>query len=102
LKNPVRIGMPTRKTIAVPCTVISRLKTWGGTMPAFGTASWRRIVAAWRPAMTKKSSAKPMYMRPRRSWSTVVTHSWSRPSTGISLSGRSMAASFSMVDMRSR
>src|SRR5262245_29914362 len=71
------MGMPTRKTMVVPCMVKRRLKVSGGTMCRPGHASWRRIMLASMPAMTRKSRPTVTYMIPRRLWSTVTTQSWS-------------------------
>src|SRR2546422_2245999 len=72
--------MPTRKTIVVPCTVNSRLKTCGDTRVLPAPASCARITAASRPAIRKNARPATTYMIPRRLWSTVTTHSWSRVS----------------------
>ena len=62
--SPAMSGMPTRKTIAVPCMVNRRLNTCGAIRLLFGTASWARMTAAMEPATTRKSKAVAMYIRP--------------------------------------
>ena len=62
--SPAMSGMPTRKTIAVPCMVNRRLNTCGAIRLLFGTASWARITAAMEPATTRKSKAVAIYIRP--------------------------------------
>src|SRR5262245_46566170 len=74
------MGMPTRNTIVVPCTVNRRLNTCGETTVFSATASCHRIMPASRPAIRKKTRPATTYMIPRRLWSTVTTHSWSRVS----------------------
>ena len=54
---PIRIGMPTKKTIVVPCIVKSRLNACGDTIVRFGYASCIRMIVASRPPITRKTSA---------------------------------------------
>src|SRR5262245_25224756 len=96
------IGMPTKKTIVVPCSVMSWLKSCGGTRRFPGTASWRRISDASRPATTKKRSPEATYMIPRRLWSTVTTHSCRRAGTELRTARAGEAARVGSIDaMRS-
>src|SRR4029453_8833220 len=75
------MGIPTRKTIVVPCMVNSRLNVAGGTRCRPGHASCSRIAEASRPATTRKMMPVATYMIPSRLWSTVTTHSCSALST---------------------
>src|SRR5262245_39251093 len=74
------MGIPTRNTIVVPCTVKRRLKTCGEQTVFSATASCHLITPASRPAIRKNTRPATTYMIPRRLWSTVTTHSWSRVS----------------------
>src|SRR5438046_387302 len=67
--------MPTRKTIVVPCSVKSRLKTCGETRVLPAWASCQRMTAASRPAIRKNPRPATTYMTPSRLWSTVTTQS---------------------------
>jgi hypothetical protein len=60
------MGMPTRKTMVVPCMVNSRLKTSGDTTVLSATASWSRMSEASRPATTRKTIPEVTYMMPSR------------------------------------
>src|SRR5262245_48076008 len=94
--------MPTKKTIVVPCRVMSWLKSCGGTRRFPGTTSWRRIRLASRPATTKKRSPEAMYRMPRRLWSTVTTHSCRRAGTELRTARAGTAARVGSIDaMRS-
>src|SRR2546427_5188853 len=84
--------MPTRNTMVVPCTVNSRLKTCGETIVLPAAASCQRITAASRPAIKRNARPETTYMMPRRLWSTVTTHSWSRVSRPAGSRSASRAA----------
>src|SRR2546422_501778 len=77
--------MPTMNTMVVPCTVNSRLKTWGETTVLPAAASCHRITLASRPAIRKNARPATTYMTPRRLWSTVTTHSWRRASPPVEI-----------------
>src|SRR5262249_23073070 len=68
------MGMATKKIIVVPCMVMRRLKTCGGTRWLFGTTSCSRMTVAIEPATSRKRMPLTMYMMPSRLWSTVTTH----------------------------
>src|SRR5262245_22086641 len=94
--------MPTKKTIVVPCSVISWLKSCGETRRFPGTTSWRRIRLASRPATKKKRRPEATYMMPRRLWSTLTTHSCRRAGTELRTARAGAAASVGSIDaMRS-
>src|SRR5690242_2910649 len=84
--------MPTRKTIVVPCTVNKRLKLCGETWVFAAMASCQGMTPASRPAIRKNARPATTYMIPRRLWSTVTTHSWSRVSRPAGSSSASRAA----------
>src|SRR5436309_6949098 len=71
------MGMPTRKTIVVPCSVNRRLNVSAGTSVRPGHASCRRMREASMPPITRKMRPVTTYMMPRRLWSTVTTQSCS-------------------------
>src|SRR2546428_3351243 len=71
------IGIPTRKTIVVPCSVNRRLNVSAGTSVRPGHASCRRMREASMPPITRKMRPVTTYMMPRRLWSTVTTQSCS-------------------------
>src|SRR5438067_8753484 len=92
--------MPTRKTIVVPCTVKSRLKTCGETTALPAAASCQRITLASRPAIRKNARPATTYMTPRRLWSTVTTHSWAcarRPARSMSGSGAAIGGATTLI-----
>ena len=66
MANPARIGMPTRKTIVVPCMVNSTLNVWAETKWLSATASWIRISVASIPPITRNPRANTIYMMPSR------------------------------------
>src|SRR5207244_451832 len=71
------MGMPTRKTIVVPCSVHRRLNVSAGTSVRPGHASCRRMREASMPPIMRKMRPVTTYMMPRRLWSTVTTQSCS-------------------------
>src|SRR5438128_8207587 len=71
------MGMPTRKTIVVPCSVNRRMNVSAGTSVRPGHASCRRMREASMPPITRKMRPVTTYMMPRRLWSTVTTQSCS-------------------------
>src|SRR6266404_7168087 len=74
--------MATKKIIVVPCIVNMRLKTSGDTKSLCAVTSCTRMTVASMPPITRHASAYTMYMMPSRLWSTVVTHSCSRVTSG--------------------
>jgi hypothetical protein len=54
---PIRIGMPTKKTIVVPCIVNSWLKKSGLRTSLRGQRSCRRMRTASTPPTTRKTTA---------------------------------------------
>src|SRR5258708_5065585 len=68
--------------MVVPCMVNSRLKTCGETTLLCAAASCIRMIVASIPPTTRNTRAYPIYIRPSRLWSTVVTHSWSLSTNG--------------------
>src|SRR5215470_14207484 len=91
--------MPTRNTMVVPCIVKNRLNVSGGTTWRPDHASWRRIIEASRPAITRKTSPVATYMIPRRLWSTVTTHSWSSASKGGRATAPALITAFGITLM---
>ena len=61
---PIRIGMPTKKTIVVPCMVNKPLKVSGPRTSLRGQNSCMRIRMASQPPMTRKTTAISTYMMP--------------------------------------
>ena len=62
--KPVMMGMPTMKTMVVPCMVKRRLKV-SGTIASFSAKkSWYRIRDASIPAIRKKMIPQLMYITP--------------------------------------
>ena len=96
------MGTATKKIIVVPCMVMRRLKTSGGTSEFCGTTSWSRMTNAITPATRKKRMPATTYMMPSRLWSTVVTQPWRRVAIGVA-SGTGSAATSprSITPMRS-
>src|SRR5438128_8182909 len=88
------IGIPTRKTIVVPCSVNRRLNVSAGTSVRPGHASCRRMSDASTPPITRKMRPVTTYMMPRRLWSTVTTQSCSvaRKPEGLDVSMTSSGA----------
>src|SRR6059058_3094475 len=88
------IGIPTRKTIVVPCKVNRRLNVSAGTSVRPGQASCRRMSEASIPPITRKTRPVATYMMPRRLWSTVTTQSCSAAASpeGLDVSTASTGA----------
>ena len=59
------IGIPTRKTMVVPCMVKSRLKTCGETAPIFGAASCNRITEANKSGDDKEDQTRADVHQPQ-------------------------------------
>src|SRR5262249_55827836 len=96
------MGTATKKIIVVPCIVIRRLKTCGGTRWLFGTTSCSRMTVAIEPATSRKRMPLTMYMMPSRLWSTVTTHPCRRvTSDGASATGSAAGTVRSRTPMRS-
>src|SRR3954467_14268090 len=67
-------GTTNRKTIVVPCIVISWLYVCGSSSVLFAWLSCRRISSASVPPSMKNTKVRTRYMIPMRLWSVVVTH----------------------------
>src|SRR5215218_3198829 len=67
-------GTTNRKTIVVPCIVISWLYVCGSSSVLFAWLSCRRISSASVPPSRKNTKVRTRYMIPIRLWSVVVTH----------------------------
>ena len=67
-------GTTNRKTIVVPCIVISSLYVCGVSSVLFAWLSCRRMSSASVPPSMKKTKVRTRYMIPIRLWSVVVTH----------------------------
>ena len=61
---PMSIGMPTKKTIVVPCIVNSPLKVSGPMSVLRGRKSCKRIKRASQPPMIRKTTAISTYRMP--------------------------------------
>src|SRR3954470_10681726 len=67
-------GTTNRKTIVVPCIVISALYVCGSSSVLLLWLSCRRISSASVPPSRKNTNVRTRYMIPIRLWSVVVTH----------------------------
>ena len=61
---PIRIGMPTKKTIVVPCIVNSWLNVSWPRTSLRGKNSCQRISSASMPPITRKTMLIRTYMMP--------------------------------------
>src|SRR3954466_11513751 len=67
-------GTTNRKTMVVPCIVISWLYVCGSSSVLLAWLSCRRISSASVPPSRKNTKVRTRYMIPIRLWSVVVTH----------------------------
>src|SRR3954462_4572003 len=67
-------GTTNRKTIVVPCIVISSLYVCGVSSVFCAWLSCSRMSSASVPPSRKKPNVRTRYMIPIRLWSVVVTH----------------------------
>src|SRR3954454_7108715 len=97
-------GTTNRKTIVVPCIVMSSLYVCGVSSVLSAWLSCSRMSSASVPPSRKKTNVRTRYMIPMRLWSVVVTQEVqpvrSRSTRRATICGTAVGAVISCVAMR--